>query len=218
MKLHGYFRSSTSYRLRIALNLKGLDYENLPVDLRTSEQKGQAFTSRNPFGSVPMLEAGGRDRAQSMALIEWLDEAYPEPALLPNDIEDRYTARELGYAVATEIHAINNLPVLRYLADPLGHSEEEVAVWYRHWLARTLDPVEQRLAQIGTGDFLFGQPGFFEVILLPQLYNARKFNYDLSDKPHTTRIEAACLALPEFQRAYPDNQPDSPDYKAPQGD
>lgn len=215
MKLFAYFRSSTSYRLRIALNLKQLDYEVLPVDLRTSEQKGEAFTSRNPFGSVPMLEANGRDRAQSMALIEWLDEAYPERPLLPTDIEDRYTARELGNAVATEIHAVNNLPVLRYLADPLGHSEEEVAVWYCHWLARTLDPVEERLAQLGTGDFLFDTPGFFEVILLPQLYNARKFSYDLTDKPHTTRIESACLALPEFKHAYPDNQPDSPDYQGP---
>lgn len=218
MKLFGYFRSSTSYRLRIALNLKGLDYNNLPIDLRTSEQKGETFTSRNPFGSVPMLEADGRDRAQSMALIEWLEEAYPERPLLPADIEDRYTARELGNAVATEIHAVNNLPVLRYLADPLGHSEEEVAVWYRHWLARTLDPVEQRLAQLNTADFLFDAPGFFEVILLPQLYNARKFSYDLSDKPFTTRIEAACLALPAFKDAYPDNQIDSPDYTGPIGD
>lgn len=218
MKLFGYFRSSTSYRLRIALNLKGISYENIPVDLRTSEQQGEAFTARNPFGSVPMLEAGGRDRAQSMALLEWLDEAYPDTPLLPTDLEDRYTARELTYAVATEIHAINNLPVLRYLADPLGHSDEEIAVWYRHWLARTLDPVEQRLAQLKTGDFLFDQPGLFEVVLLPQLYNARKFHYDLSDKPHTTRIETACLALPEFERAYPDNQTDSPDYKKPTGE
>lgn len=213
MKLFGYFRSSTSYRLRIALNLKGLDYENVPVDLRISEQKGEAFTSRNPFGSVPMLETAGRDRAQSMALLEWLDEAYPEQPLLPVDLEERYTARELTYAVATEIHAINNLPVLRYLADPLGHSEEEIAVWYRHWLARTLDPVEQRLAQLGTRDFLFDSPGLFETVLLPQVYNARKFAYDLSDKPHITQIEAACLALPEFQNAYPDNQIDSPEFK-----
>lgn len=218
MKLFGYFRSSTSYRLRIALNLKGLDYENIPVDLRTSEQKGEAFTARNPFGSVPMLEADGRDRAQSMALLEWLDEAYPDAPLLPADLEDRYTTRELTYAVATEIHAVNNLPVLRYLADPLGHSEEEVAIWYRHWLARTLDPVEHRLAQLNTGDFLFEKPGLFEVVLLPQLYNARKFHYDLSDKPHTTRIEAACLAMPEFERAYPDNQTDSPEYKKPTGE
>ena len=213
MKLFAYFRSSTSYRLRIALNLKGLAYEVIPVDLRTSEQKGETFTSRNPFGSVPMLEADGRDRVQSMALLEWLDEAYPEPPLLPKDIEDRYTCREVTCAVATEIHAVNNLPVLRYLADPLGHSEEEVAVWYRHWLARTLDPLEQRLAQLGTGDFLFDAPGLFEVVLLPQVYNARKFDYGFDDKPHIARIEKACLALPEFQRAYPDNQPDSPEYK-----
>lgn len=218
MKLFGYFRSSTSYRLRIALNLKGISYENIPVDLRTSEQKGEPFTARNPFGSVPMLEANGRDRAQSMALLEWLDEAYPKTPLLPADLEDRYTARELAYAVATEIHAVNNLPVLRYLADPLGHSEEEVAIWYRHWLARTLDPVEQRLAQLKTGDFLFDRPGLFEVVLLPQLYNARKFHYDLNDKPHTIRIEAACLALHEFERAYPDNQTDSPDYTNPAGE
>lgn len=218
MKLFAYFRSSTSYRLRIALNLKQLDYEVVPVDLRTSEQKSEAFTRRNPFGSVPMLEADGRDRAQSMALIEWLEEAYPQPPLLPANIEDRYTARELAYAIATEIHAINNLPVLRYLADPLGHSQDEIDTWYRHWLARTLDPVEARLAQLGTGDFLFDAPGLFEVVLLPQVYNARKFAFDFSDKPHITRIEAACLALPEFRRAHPDNQPDSPDYAGPQGD
>ncbi|MGB7373960.1 maleylacetoacetate isomerase [Pontixanthobacter sp.] len=218
MKLFGYFRSSTSYRLRIALNLKGLEYENIPVDLRTSEQKGEAFTARNPFGSVPMLEADGRDRAQSMALLEWLEEAYPDPPLLPAGSEDRYTVRELAHAIATEIHAINNLPVLRYLADPLGHAQDDIAIWYRHWLSRTLGPVEQRLAQLHTGDFLFDRPGLFEVVLLPQIYNARKFDYDLSDKPHTTRIEAACLALPEFERAFPDNQTDSPDYIQPAGE
>ncbi|MEO0590368.1 MAG: maleylacetoacetate isomerase [Pseudomonadota bacterium] len=218
MKLFAYFRSSTSYRLRIALELKGLDYEVIPVDLRTSEQSGEAFTTRNPFGSVPMLEADGRDRAQSMALIEWLEEAYPARPLLPADIEDRYTARELAYAIATEIHALNNLQVLKYLRGSLGHGDEAVDAWYHHWLARTLDPVEARCAQIGTGDFLFDAPSFqgpglFEVVLLPQLFNARKLEFDLAPYPHLTRIEAACLALPEFQRAYPDNQPDSPDYK-----
>ena len=218
MRLFAYFRSSTSYRLRIALNLKGLPYEVVPVDLRISAQKDAAFTARNPFGSVPMLEADGRDRAQSMALLEWLDEAYPQPPLLPQDIEGRYTCRELTYAIATEIHAVNNLPVLRYLADPLGHDETEVKYWYQHWLKRTLDPVEQRLAQLGTGDFLFDTPGLFEVVLLPQLYNARKFDYDLAHCPHIERIEAACLALPAFRTAYPDNQPDSPDYTAPTGD
>ena len=221
MRLYAYFRSSTSYRLRIALELKGLDYEVIPVDLRTSEQSGVDFTARNPFGSVPMLEADGRDRAQSMAMIEWLDEAYPQVPLLPADLEDRYTARELAYAIATEIHALNNLQVLKYLRAPLGHGDAEVDAWYHHWLARTLDPVEARCAQmregIGTGDFLFdgpsfSGPGLFEVVLLPQLFNARKLAFDLAPYPHLTRIEAACLALPAFQKAYPDNQPDSPEY------
>lgn len=211
IRLHGYYRSSTSYRLRIALELKGLDYEYVPVNLLTSEQKGEAFTSRNPFGSVPLLEAGGRDRVQSMAQLEWLDEAYLEKALLPADIEDRYTARELAYAIATELHAPLNLPVLKYLSNEYGKSQEEIGVWYRHWLARTLDPLEARLAQLGTGDFLFDKPGFFEVCLLPQVYNAQRFDFDFSDKPRITRIEQACLELPEFQRAHPDNQPDNPE-------
>jgi len=213
MRLFAYFRSSTSYRLRIALELKGLDYEVVPVDLRTSEQSAEAYTSRNPFGTVPMLEADGRDRAQSMALLEWLEEAYPETPLLPADLEERYTVRELAYAIATEIHAVNNLQVLKYLRAPLGHDDAEVNAWYHHWLARTLDPVEARCAQIGTGDFLSDRPGLFEVVLLPQLFNARKLEFDLAPYPHLTRIEEACLALPEFERAYPDNQPDSPDYK-----
>ncbi|MEQ5788704.1 maleylacetoacetate isomerase [Erythrobacter sp. NFXS35] len=212
MKLYGYFRSSTSYRLRIALNLKGLAFENVPVNLVTAQNKDAAFTQRNPFGSLPMLEADGRDRAQSMALLEWLDEAYPDAPLLPGDIEARYTMRELAYAVATEIHAVNNLPVLKYLKDPLGHSQDEIDTWYRHWLARTLVPVEARLAQLGTGDFVHGDaPGLFEVVLIPQLYNARRFDYDLSASPHLTRIEAACLALPAFADAHPDNQHDSPE-------
>ncbi len=210
MKLYGYYRSSTSYRLRIALELKGLDHENVPVNLLESEQKSTEFTARNPFGSVPMLEADGRDRAQSMALLEWLDEAYPDKPLLPSDAEQRYTVRELAYAIATELHAPLNLPVLKYLKTEYGKSQDEIDDWYRHWLRRTLDPVEARLAQLDTGDFLFDAPGLFEVVLLPQLYNARRFEYDLSASPHTTRIEAACLALPAFQRAHPDNQPENP--------
>ena len=211
MRLYGYYRSSTSYRLRIALELKGLEYENVPVNLVTSEQKDAGFTSRNPFGSVPMLEADGRDRAQSMALLEWLDEAYPEKPLLPADIEQRYTVRELAYAIATEIHAVNNLPVLKYLKDPLGHSQRVIDHWYRTWLKRTLGPVEERLKQLDAGDFLTGQPGLFEVVLIPQIYNARRFHYDLSESPHICRIETACLALPEFQRAHPNNQTDNPE-------
>ena len=214
MKLHGYYRSSTSYRLRIALELKRLEYEQDPVNLLESAQKDPAFTSRNPFGSVPMLRADGRDRAQSMAIIEWLDEAYPEAPLLPSDIEDRYTARELTYAIATELHAPLNLPVLKYLKDPLGHSQSVIDTWYRRWLKRTLDPVETRLKQLDTGNFLFDKPGIFECVLIPQIYNARRFHYDLTLHPRITRIEANCLALPAFQRAHPDNQPDNPQRNA----
>lgn len=210
MKLYGYFRSSTSYRLRIALNLKGLAFENVPVDLRTGANKDPAFTQRNPFGSLPMLETDGRDRAQSMALLEWLDEAYPQNPFLPADIEARYRTRELAYGIATEIHAVNNLPVLQYLKDPLGHSQDEIDTWYRTWLTRTLDPVEARLAQIGTGDFLNGDaPGLFEIVMVPQLANARRFAYDLGASPHLTRIETACLALPAFAAAHPDRQIDA---------
>ena len=211
MKLFGYYRSSTSYRLRIALNLKRLDYDIEPVNLLKSEQRGEAFTARNPFAGVPMLDAEGRDRAQSMAILEWLDEAHPEHPLLPLDIEDRFTVRELAYAIATELHAPLNLPVLKYLKVPLGHSQDEIDTWYRHWLAKTLAPVEARLAQLGTGDFLLDGPGLFEVVLLPQVYNARRFAFDFGAMPHIERIEAACLALDEFRRAHPDNQPDNPE-------
>lgn len=211
MKLYGYFRSSTSYRLRLALELKGLEYENCPVNLLTSEQQGEAFASRNPFATVPMLEADGKDRVQSMAIIEWLDEAYPENPLLPADLDQRYLARELAYAIATELHAPLNLPVLKYLKREFGQDQEAIDTWYRHWLARTLQPVEQRLAQLNTGDFLFDAPGLFEVVLMPQIYNARRFGYDFGNAPHTRRIEAACLALDSVQRAHPDNQNDTPE-------
>ncbi|KLE34965.1 maleylacetoacetate isomerase [Aurantiacibacter luteus] len=209
MKLYGYWRSSTSYRLRCALEVKGLAYEQSPVSLVEGRQKAPEFTARNPFGGVPMLEADGRDRAQSMAIIEWLDERYPERPLLPADLEQRYTARELTYAIATELHAPLNLKVLKYLKDPLGHEQDEVDTWYRHWLGTVLRPLETMLERQGTGDFLFDAPGLFECVLVPQLYNARRFDYDLSASPRITRIEAACLALPEFQRAHPDNQPDA---------
>lgn len=211
MKLFGYYRSSTSYRLRIALNLKGLAYESEPVNLLESAQKGEGYTSRNPFAGVPMLAAEGRDRAQSMAIIEWLDEAYPDRALLPSATEDRFTARELAYAIATELHAPLNLKVLKYLKRELGHDQGEIDSWYRHWLAQTLGPLEERLEQLDTQDFLFDAPGFFETVLIPQLYNARRFAFDLTDYPRMVRIETACNALEPFRRAHPDNQPDNPE-------
>lgn len=210
MRLYAYYRSSTSYRVRIALNLKGIDYEIVPVDLLKAEQRGEAFRSVNPFAGVPVLESDGRRYAQSMAIIEWLEERHPEPPLLPADGEQRFVARELAFAIATELHAPLNLRVLKYLKDELDLDQAAIERWYHHWLGKTLVPLEQRLEQLGTGDFLFDRPGLFEAVLIPQLYNARRFGFDLEEMPHMLAIEAACLALPAFRKAHPDNQPDSP--------
>lgn len=215
MRLHAYYRSSTSYRLRIALNIKQLEYSVVPVNLLAAEQREPEFTARNPFGGVPMLEGDGRERAQSMAILEWLDEAYRAAPLLPADIEARFTVRELAYAIATELHAPLNLPVLTYLKREFGRSQDEIDQWYRHFLARTLTGVEARLAQFGADNFLLDQPGLFECVLIPQLYNARRFAFDLAPYPHLARIEAACLPLPAFIAAHPDNQPDNPENQRP---
>lgn len=209
MKLHGYHRSSTSYRLRIALELKGLAFESASVNLLADEQREESFRKRNPFGGVPMLQADGRDRAQSMAILEWLNEAHPANPLLPTDIEDRFTCRELAYAIATELHAPLNLPVLRYLKQDLAQEQETINTWYHHWLARTLTPLEQRLEQMGTSDYLFDAPGLFEAVLIPQLYNARRFRFDLRAMPRMRQIESACVALDAFEKAHPGNQPDA---------
>ncbi|HKT85538.1 MAG TPA: maleylacetoacetate isomerase [Novosphingobium sp.] len=208
MRLYAYHRSSTSYRVRIALNLKGLDHETVPVNLLEGEQRGEPYRNINPFGGVPALEVDGRVYTQSMAILEWLDERYPDRPLLPRDVEDRFVMRELAMAIATELHAPLNLQVLKYLKRDLGHSQDQIDRWYRHWLARTLTPIETKLAERGTKDFLFDAPGLFECVLIPQLYNARRFEFDLSAMPHTTRIEEACLSHPAFAEAHPDNQPD----------
>jgi len=211
MRLHGYFRSSTSYRVRIALNLKELEYETVPVNLLKGEQRGEAFCALNGFASVPALEVEGRTYTQSLAILEWLDERHPERPLLPRRIEDRFVARQLASAIATELHAPLNLSVLQYLKRDLGQSPDAIDGWYRHWLNRTLTPIEASLARRATGDFLFDAPGLFEAVLIPQLYNAARRGFDMTAMPHLARIEAACLPLPAFVAAHPDNQPDAPE-------
>ena len=177
----------------------------MPVNLLEAEQRSEAYRKLNPFAGVPALEADGRVYAQSMAILEWLDERYPDRALLPADVEDRFTMRELSLAIATELHAPLNLPVLKYLKTDLGHSQDEIDTWYRHWLLKTLVPLEARLSALGSGDYLFDAPGLFECVLIPQLYNARRFDFDLSAMPHMTRIEAACLKHTAFVAAHPDS-------------
>lgn len=211
MRLHGYHRSSTSYRVRIALNLKALGYDTVPVNLLAAEQRSESFRALNAFAGVPALEVDGRIYAQSLAIMEWLDERYPDRPLLPRDIEQRFAARELAYAIATELHAPLNSPVLAYLEQDLGLTRDAVRAWYHRWLGKTLAGVEARLATRDAGDFLIDAPGLFEAVLIPQLYNARRFQFDLSAMPRIARIEAACLALPAFVAAHPDNQPDTPE-------
>ena len=213
MKLYTFFRSSASYRVRIALNLKGLDYEQLPIHLRRDggEQWSSAYKAINPQGLVPTLEDGGRSIPQSLAIIEYLEERYPEPPLLPNDPADRATVRGMALAVACEIHPLQNLRVLNYLRNELKQTEEEVSRWARHWITLGLVALEQLVPPVSKqGKFCFGDaPSLADIFLIPQLYNARRFGCDLSRIPSLIQIEANCGALPAFGKAAPENQPDA---------
>ena len=205
MKLHGYWRSSTSYRVRIALNLKGLAYETVPVNLLERAHKSADYLARNPHGSVPMLEADGERRVQSLAILDWLEDRHPEPSLWP--AQDLQLCRELYYAVATELHAPLNPPLL---AMAFGDDAHAKAAYYARVIDRTFAPVEQRLAgHEWAGDLPFGRPTAFEIVLIPQLYNARRFGVPLDGYPHILRTEAAALALDAFKAAHPSNQKDA---------
>jgi maleylpyruvate isomerase len=213
MKLYNAFRSSASYRVRIALNLKGLGYEYAPVHLTRNggEQWSTEFRSLNPQSLVPVLQDGEHTLTQSMAIIEYLDETHPQPPLLPSTPAARARVRALAQAVACEIHPINNLRTLGYLTGKLGLSEETKLEWYRHWVSVGLQAIETQLANSRhTGRFCHGDtPGLAECCLVPQLFNARRFNCDLSGFPTLVRIDRACNELPAFQQAAPERQPDA---------
>jgi len=213
MKLYTFFRSSASYRVRIALNLKGLRYEQVPIHLRRGggEQLLPAYKAINPQGLVPALEDGGHILPQSLAIIEYLEERYPEPALLPGDPVQRATVRSMALVVACEVHPLQNLRVLGYLKNVLHHSDEEVTTWARHWVTLGLAALEQMvLAVLDRGVFCFGNtPSLADICLVPQLYNARRFACDLSVCPTLVQIDATCRALPAFADAAPENQADA---------
>ena len=213
MKLYGFFRSSAAYRVRIALNLKGLDYETVPVHLTRGggEQFAPAYRRMNPQSLVPVLEDSGLALTQSLAIIEYLEETRPQPALLPATPAARARVRSLALAVACEIHPLNNTRVLTYLTGPLGLSSETRNTWYHHWIALGLQALEARLAgERETGKFCHGDaPGLADCCLVPQLANARRFKCDIAPYPTLLRIEANCQALEVFQRAAPDRQPDA---------
>ena len=204
--LYDYFRSSAAYRVRIALNLKGIDYESVPVNLAEGAQKEAGYRARNPQGFVPMLEMEGQRLTQSLAIIDWLDATVPEPRLVPADPADRAHAMALALAIACDIHPLNNLRVLKYLGGPLGQDEETRNAWYAHWIAEGFAALET-LAAPRAGRFLFGDaPGIADVCLVPQMFNARRFAVPLDDYPTLLRADENAAKIEAFAAAHPDRQ------------
>lgn len=211
MELYNYFRSSASYRVRIALALKGLAYDYRAVHLTRNEQLGEAYGAVSSTQLVPTLRDGDAVIGQSMAIIEYLDETHPEPPLLPRDPLGRARVRSLALDVACEIHPLNNLRVLRYLVRELGASEDAKNAWYRHWVEQGLAVVERRLAgEAGTGRFCHGDtPTLADCVLVPQIFNAQRFDCRLDGMPTVMRVFDACMAMPAFQQAQPSACPDA---------
>jgi maleylacetoacetate isomerase/maleylpyruvate isomerase len=213
MKLYGFFRSSAAYRVRIALNLKGLGYDTVPVHLLRGggEQFAPAYRGMNPQSLVPVLEDNGLVLTQSLAIIEYLEETHPRPPLLPATPQERARVRALALAIACDIHPLNNTRVLSYLTGPMGGSSETRNTWYHHWIALGLTALESQLAdKPQTGKFCHGDaPGLADCCLVPQLANARRFKCDVAPYPTLLRIDANCQALDAFRRAAPDQQPDA---------
>lgn len=213
MKLFTYFRSSAAYRVRIALNHKGVDYEQVPRHLLRNggEHRLEGYLEINPQGLVPAIEHAGRVFGQSLAIIEYLEEIRPDPPLLPREPADRAVVRSMALAIACDIHPLNNLRVLNYLKGPMGRDQAAVDAWYRHWIAEGLGPLEE-LARRHSGDgrHLFGRSvTLADVLLVPQIYNARRFRCDLGEYPTLVTICAYLETLPAFAAARPEAQPDA---------
>ncbi|MDF0605583.1 maleylacetoacetate isomerase [Neisseriaceae bacterium TC5R-5] len=214
MKLYTYFRSSAAYRVRIALNLKAIAYEAIPVHLLKDggQQHLPAYRAINPLGIVPSLAtASGDTLTQSLAIMEYLEEICPEPALLPSNPLDRARVRALAHTIACDIHPLNNLRVLNYLTGTINISPEQKTIWYQHWIREGLLAVEKLLADDArTGHFCHADtPGLADCCLIPQVFNARRFNCALDEMPTIQRIVAHCEQLPAFQQAAPTHQADS---------
>ena len=212
LRLHNFFRSSTSVRLRAALNLKGLAYDYVPYVLRDGETRTESYLAMNPAGLVPVLEReDGATMTQSLAIIEWLDETHPEPALLPPDADGKARVRSLAYMIACEIHPLNNLRVLQYLGSAFGADEAAQKAWFVHWVETTFDALETRPAtEAGTGRYCHGDtPTLADLCLYAQVWNNRRFQIDTATWPEIDRIFKALDGLPDFQNAAPPAQPDA---------
>jgi maleylacetoacetate isomerase len=211
VKLYTYFRSSAAFRVRIALNLKRLAYQPVFVHLAKGEHRQPDYAAVNPQALLPTLELDDGTRlTQSLAIIEWLEEQHPAPALLPEDALGRARVRSLAYLVASEIHPLNNLRVLQHLKRALGQSQEQIDTWYRHWIADGLAKLEADLARPGTGKFCHGDaPTMADCCLVPQIFNAKRYNSDLAPYPVTMRVFDHCMKLEAFERAQPAKQGDA---------
>ena len=211
MKLYGYFRSGTSHRLRIALRLKGLDPDYVPVDLRAEQHLGAGFKEINPQGLVPALEHDGQVLIQSPAIIEWLEERYPAPALLPQHPDDRARVRALAAIVGCDIHPVNNRRILQYLRHQFECDEVAINAWCQTWISDGFDALEQLLnADTTRRDFCFGSsPTLADVYLVPQVESARRFKVDLARWPTISAVDTACAQLEAFRLAAPALQPDA---------
>ena len=210
MQLHSFFNSSTSYRVRIALALKGLSYEYLPVDIRTGAHREPQYVENiNPSATVPALVDGDFRLGQSLAIVDYLDAVYPEPRLIPLDPHERARVLELAYLVSCDIHPVNNLRVLRYLQDVLGASPEQKDAWYRHWIGEGMAGVERLLARDRQGDWGFGHtPTLADCCLVPQIANALRMGCDLSAYSRSLEVYRRALEHPAFEGAQPQRQPD----------
>lgn len=214
MTLYGYFRSSTSYRTRIALNLKALDYDDIAVNLAKDEQLENAFQSINPQGLVPVLQADDLLLYQSPAILEWLEEVHPKNPLLPKDPAGRAQVRALSALIGCDMHPINNRRILQYLRNELSVDEDGVITWCNRWIKEGFDALEKRLvADKNRGKFCYGdQPTFADCYLIPQVSSARRFKVDLSPYPNIVEIDTHCRTLKAFADADPMMQPDAPNH------
>jgi maleylpyruvate isomerase len=209
MELFNYFRSSASYRVRIALALKGLDYDYRPVHLAKSEQFNESYSAVSAARLVPLLRDGEHTVTQSLAIIEYLEETHPTPALLPAAPAERARVRALAMDIACEIHPLNNLRVLRYLTRDLKVSEDDKNRWYRHWVETGLEVVERQLAARPSAFCHGDAPTLADCCLVPQIFNARRFDCRLDHVPNVMRVFGACMALPAFEATRPENCPDA---------